>query len=71
VLAAIEAANAAGEYQWALELVDLLLTRAPDAITLKQAKATALMGLGRQETSANGRHYYLASAREILGADLS
>jgi alkyl sulfatase BDS1-like metallo-beta-lactamase superfamily hydrolase len=63
---AIDAANASGEYQWALELVDLLLTQEPDAIPLKRAKATALTGLGRQETSANGRHYYLACARELL-----
>jgi alkyl sulfatase BDS1-like metallo-beta-lactamase superfamily hydrolase len=66
VRAAIDAANASGEYQWALELVDLLLAQEPDAIPLKRAKATALTGLGRQETSANGRHYYLACARELL-----
>lgn len=69
VLAAVAAANAAGDYQWALELVDLLLTQDPQAATLKQAKATALAGLGRQETSANGRHYYLACARELLDGD--
>jgi len=71
VLAAIAAANVAGEYQWALELVDLLLIQEPDAVTLKQAKATALTGLGRQETSANGRHYYLACARELLAGEPS
>lgn len=71
VLAAIAAANVAGEYQWALELVDLLLIQEPDAVTLKQAKATALTGLGRQETSANGRHYYLACARELLAEERS
>jgi alkyl sulfatase BDS1-like metallo-beta-lactamase superfamily hydrolase len=66
VTAAIDAANATGEYQWALELVDLLLMQDPDAVALKQAKALALTGIGRQETSANGRHYYLAAARELL-----
>ena len=66
---AIAAANAAGDYQWALELVDLLLALDPDATAVKQAKANALVGLGRQETSANGRHYYLACAREILAGD--
>lgn len=71
VLAEIAVANAAGEYQWALELADLLLVQDPEAITVQQAKAAALMGLGRQETSANGRHYYLACARELLSGEPS
>jgi alkyl sulfatase BDS1-like metallo-beta-lactamase superfamily hydrolase len=71
VLAEIAVANAAGEYQWALELADLLLVQDPEVITVRQAKAVALMGLGRQETSANGRHYYLACARELLSGEPS
>jgi alkyl sulfatase BDS1-like metallo-beta-lactamase superfamily hydrolase len=71
VLAAARAATDAGDYQWALELVDLLLTRDPAALPLKQVKAIALTGLGRQETSANGRHYYLACARELAESNSS
>ncbi len=52
------------EYQWCLELCDLLLT-APE--TNKRAhtlKSQALTQLAEYETSANGRHYYLACAKE-------
>ena len=30
-------------------------------------KAEALQKIALQETSANGRHYYLACAKELLG----
>jgi alkyl sulfatase BDS1-like metallo-beta-lactamase superfamily hydrolase len=53
--------------QWALELADLLLTLDPEDAEIRRAKARGLMELARQETSANGRHYYIAYARELLG----
>ena len=62
-----EAARAAldeQDYQWCLELCDLLLADAEDAQTLL-LKADAMERLAEQETSANGRHYYIACAKEI------
>ncbi len=53
-------------HQWALELADLLLTLDPENAEIRRAKASGLMTLARQETSANGRHYYLAYAKELL-----
>lgn len=66
VKSAVLTALDAGDTQWALELADLLLTLNPDYTEMRHAKAQGLMALARQETSANGRHYYLAYARELL-----
>ena len=64
---AVARALDAGDTQWALELADLLLTLDPGHAGMRRAKARGLMELARQETSANGRHYYIASAKELLG----
>lgn len=66
VSAAATAALQSGDAQWALELADLLLTLDPEHAEMRRAKATGLMQLARQETSANGRHYYIACAKELL-----
>ena len=66
VAATVTSALEAGASQWAVELVDLLLTLDPANGELRRAKAAGLLALGRQETSANGRHYYIASAKELL-----
>lgn len=52
-------------YQWAAQLCDLLLhsPSCPDGV--KKKKARALTGLGRMQTSANSRHYYLVCAKEL------
>lgn len=63
-----EQALAAGDVQWAVELADLLLTLDPANRDYRRAMAAGLRALGAQETSANGRHYYLASARELLSS---
>ena len=55
-----------GDTQWALELADLILTLDPEHAEIRRAKAKGLMDLARQETSANGRHYYIACAKELL-----
>lgn len=62
------------EFQWAAELCDFLLTdgagvTAKNILSAKKQKALCLEALGRMETSANGRHYYLSCAREILPSD--
>ncbi|HWV23765.1 MAG TPA: alkyl/aryl-sulfatase [Thermomicrobiales bacterium] len=65
VLTAATGAIESGDAQWALELADLLMTLDPDDREARDAKARGLRDLARQETSANGRHYYLASANEL------
>lgn len=67
VLQAAQRAAADGEHQWCLELCDLLLDsgdRETDR-TVRGQKAAALRAMAALETSANGRHYYLACAREL------
>lgn len=66
VATAVREALDVGETQWALELADLLLTLDPGNAVMRRAKAQGLMTLGCQETSANGRHYCLAYAKELL-----
>ena len=65
VLGAAKEALITEEYQWTLELCDLLLDSAQEVTEAKALKASALRYLAEYETSANGRHYYLASAREL------
>lgn len=54
------------EYQWCLELCDLLLS---DEQTANKEtfwlKAAALEKIAEYETSANGRHYYIACAKAM------
>lgn len=65
VFAEGKAALARGEAQWTAELCDLLLDCGmTDAAGLK---ADALTELGRRQTSANARHYYLACAKQLRG----
>lgn len=55
------------EYQWAAELCDILLDAQVEVVAAKKFKAEALYALGRMQTSANGRHYYLAVAKFLKG----
>lgn len=52
------------DYQWALELCDLLIAINPE-IEVIELKVEALIGLSKLETSANGRHYYLSYAKDL------
>lgn len=52
--------------QWAIELADILIAAGCATRSAKQFKAQGLITLGHQETSANGRNYYLAYAKELL-----
>jgi alkyl sulfatase BDS1-like metallo-beta-lactamase superfamily hydrolase len=54
------------EAQWAIELCDLLIDTEREIKIGKQLKAQGLMALSKLETSANGRHYYIACAKELL-----
>lgn len=64
VLAAAQAAFNEKDYQWCLELCDVLLADAEDASAFL-LKADAMERLAEYETSANGRHYYVACAKDI------
>jgi alkyl sulfatase BDS1-like metallo-beta-lactamase superfamily hydrolase len=66
VAEAVFGALRSGDTQWALELADLLLALDPGHGEMRRAKAKGLMEMARQETSANGRHYYIACAKELL-----
>ncbi|MFQ7550366.1 MAG: alkyl sulfatase dimerization domain-containing protein [Blautia marasmi] len=66
VLDAAESAVREKDYQWCLELCDLLLEdHASAGKEVLRLKAAALEGIAEYETSANGRHYYIACAREL------
>ena len=55
-----------GDYQWCLELCDILLAEDGSDREALRLKAGALIHIADLETSANGRHYYLTCAKELL-----
>lgn len=67
VLAEGTAALKRGEAQWSAELCDLLLACRKETEKASVLKADALTELGRAQTSANARHYYLTCARQLRG----
>ncbi len=72
VLSEIQSAISAGEYQWSMELCDLLLNLPASSASLivqtKQLKAQCCLELAELESSSNGRHYYQMSAKELLSS---
>ena len=66
VFAAAKEAYEAGEYQWSAELCELLENVTEDTAEVKDLKSKCFVELGKRETSANGRHYYLVCAKELL-----
>lgn len=62
----IEQSLASQEYQMAVQLCDIALQGGCDIESYRQLKARGLLGLAGQMTSANGRHYCIASAKELL-----
>ncbi|ONI45951.1 MBL fold hydrolase [Epulopiscium sp. SCG-B10WGA-EpuloA2] len=67
IISEINRAITEHEEQWALELCDILLDANIEVDTAKKLKATALYILGRMQTSANGRHYYLSVSKYLSG----
>lgn len=57
-----------GEYQWCMELCDLLFDLEGNTPLVCLQKADALEKLAEYETSANGRHYYICCAKELRKA---
>lgn len=67
VLKAAKEAFEGEEYQWCLELCDKLMECGGEAgREAGRLKADGMMKLAEYETSANGRHYYMACAKELL-----
>jgi alkyl sulfatase BDS1-like metallo-beta-lactamase superfamily hydrolase len=54
------------DYQWAIELADILIAADSTNKQAKRYKVQGLIILAQLEKSANGRHYYLAYAKELL-----
>lgn len=65
ILMEIEKAFNEKSYQWAIELCDMLIMSEINIKRGKELKACGLLELSKRETSANGRHYYIASAKEL------
>lgn len=63
---AIEKAYESKDYQWALELCDLLRGIDPVDKNAKTWKAKVMLALSKMAVSANARHYYIASAKEMM-----
>ena len=68
VLTEISHAIQAQQYQWTLQLCDILLNSRQQVQQARQYKAQALLALAELETSSNGRHYYQICARELIEA---
>jgi alkyl sulfatase BDS1-like metallo-beta-lactamase superfamily hydrolase len=66
VLARGSAALAAGEFQWAAELADYVLTNDGANAAARRIKAQALIELGERQINAIARNYYLSSAMYLL-----
>lgn len=66
VYAAAQKAYKDADYQWCLELCDLL-ANCGDSVRANTLKADAMTRLADFETSGNGRHYYLACAHALRG----
>jgi alkyl sulfatase BDS1-like metallo-beta-lactamase superfamily hydrolase len=54
-----------GNYQWALELTDYILTLKPGMEEARNIKAEALIALGERQIAATARNYYLTRALEL------
>jgi len=61
----IDAARAAGEHQWALQLLDRLIHAGEDASRARAAKAAVLRDHAVDQINCPTRHYYIQSAREL------
>jgi alkyl sulfatase BDS1-like metallo-beta-lactamase superfamily hydrolase len=64
---AIQTALSSGDYQWAAQLTDYMLTLDPHAQELRRLKAEALEALAERTVSAPARNYYLSVAQDLRG----
>ena len=61
----LQNASAKGEHQWCLELADMVMALGIHEDQASEIKAKALVALADLTTSAIGRNYYLAYAKEL------
>ena len=61
----IESARGAGDFQWALQLLDRLIHADEDAARARAAKAAVLRDHAVSQINCPTRHYYIQSAREL------
>jgi uncharacterized sulfatase len=61
----IESARTAGDYQWALQLLDRLIHADGDPDRARAAKAAVLRDHAVSQINCPTRHYYIQSAREL------
>lgn len=66
LLSAARQAHDDGQYQWSAELCAHLQRAGLAKAEALRLQADNFTQLGRRQTSANGRHYYLMSAQELL-----
>jgi alkyl sulfatase BDS1-like metallo-beta-lactamase superfamily hydrolase len=66
VLARARAALSAGEFQWAAELADYVLSVDSANDNVRRIKGQALTELGERQINANARNYYLSAAQHLL-----
>ncbi|MDZ3833278.1 MAG: alkyl sulfatase dimerization domain-containing protein [Sphingopyxis sp.] len=69
LLAAGRAANAAGDYRWAAELLNKLVFAQPANAEARAALASTYDQLGYQAESGAWRNYYLAAAATLRGTE--
>lgn len=65
VLKRIQECLSTEEYQTAIQLCDLLMNTGNQNQKIKSLKADGLLGLSKECSSANERHYYIAYAKEL------
>ncbi|HET6537607.1 MAG TPA: alkyl sulfatase dimerization domain-containing protein [Sphingopyxis sp.] len=70
LLAAGQAAIAAGDYRWAAELLNKLIFAQPENQAARSALASAYDQLGYQAESGAWRNYYLAGAATLRGTEV-
>lgn len=71
LLAAGKAANAAGDYRWAAEILNKLVFAEPANKDARAALASAYDQLGYQAESGAWRNYYLAAAASLRGTEVA
>ncbi|MBW1799126.1 MAG: alkyl/aryl-sulfatase [Deltaproteobacteria bacterium] len=66
LLAKMKKAAEAGEFQWAMELADLIIRLGTHKKEATAVKANALRALADQQINACARNYYLTYAKELM-----
>ena len=64
LIKAAERALKDGEHQWVLELTDWIRRLEPNNAEVRAMRKEAMISLGKNQISANGRNYYLSAANQ-------